>query len=251
MVLKERIINCFNSKACSYDAAADIQPAVALRLADKLSGVAASSILEIGCGTGLFSQYLCQHFPNADLLLTDIAPAMVSACQQRFASNNSKVTVKCLDGEHLGDIQTFDLITSSMTVHWFSAMQESLLNIISKLNPGGRFVFAMLGRNSLSEWRHFCHEHQASIPTPTFPMLQEIQMMFPEMELQVELSKQHYPSAHDFLKTLKEIGANAPVASHVPLSSGMLRRIMRALDASTSHDIAITYEIIYGSYIKK
>ena len=57
-------------------------------------------------------------------MLTDIAPAMVQISQQRFI-NKPKVKVICMDGERLTLPSQFDLITSSMTLHWFSELEES------------------------------------------------------------------------------------------------------------------------------
>lgn len=250
MVLKEKVINCFNSKAYTYAAAADIQPLVAELLASQLSDISARSVLEIGCGTGLFSQYLTQYFPTAKLLLTDIAPAMVEICQERF-KQLSRVSVMCMDGELLTTSTQFDLIASSMTLHWFVDLQQSLQSIIEKLAPGGRFIFAVLGQNSLQEWRHICRVHNASVPTPIFPTGQELQTMIPDLKVQIDVLQQHYHSAQDFLNTLKALGANAAHADHEPLSPGVLRRIMRAFDHASFEGMNITYEIIYGSYIKQ
>lgn len=250
MALKKRIINCFNSKAYGYNQAADIQPLVAKNLADRLMSSRAQQILEIGCGTGMLSQYLMQSFPEANLLLTDIAPAMVSACQESLAPND-KVEVVCMDGEALTTPMTFDLIVSSMTMHWFSDIKNSMASIIAKLAPGGRLMFAMLGDHSLTEWRQACKAANVSIPMPKLPSYREIQKTYPDLKLEVVLEKMHYRNAYQFLKTLKAIGAHAAHADHISYSAGVLRRMMRHLDNLFSNDIEISYEIIYGSYENK
>ncbi len=249
MAFKEKIKNCFNSRAYTYDAGVDIQTRVAERLAQQLPNNAPRNILEIGCGTGLFSQYLLHAYPHAQILLTDIAPAMVTICCERFATA-LHITLSCMDGEFITTTETFDLIVSSMTLHWFTHFKESLQHIIAKLNPGGKFIFAALGQNSLTEWREICRDNHVSIPTPAFFPWQAIQKEFPQLTLQIEIAEQSYSSTFAFLKTLQTIGAHAAQKNHVPFSPGLLRRVMNLFDKQNAQDVSISYEIIYGSYTK-
>ncbi|MDR3477335.1 MAG: methyltransferase [Gammaproteobacteria bacterium] len=249
MALKEKIIKCFNSKAYTYQNAADMQPQVAARLADRFASVSAKNVLEIGCGTGFLSQHLLHSFPDAQLLLTDIAPAMVDITRDRF-QKNANVFVKAMDGEALETSTQFDLIVSSMTLHWFTNFKHSLQQIIEKLTPGGQLVFAMLGKNSLLEWRNIFQEVAIVAPTPAFPDHQKLAQHFPELKIEVEVSEQRYRNTHEFLKTLKAIGAHAAQAKHVVLSSGRLRRLMQRLDRVSPDGVNISYEVVYGSYTK-
>jgi malonyl-ACP O-methyltransferase BioC len=249
MELKKQIINCFNSGAYTYNAAADIQQIVARHLAERLAGVSASSILEIGCGTGLFSQYLPVSFPHAKILLTDIAPLMVQVCEQRFHTHPNIATA-CQDGEALVTPLQFDLIVSSMTLHWFTDFYASMAELITKLNSGGQFIFAMLGENSLLEWRDVCESDSKCRPTPIFPSAEAMKKYFPDLSLQVEVTPIAYADAYQFLKTLKSIGATAADINHITLSPGRLRRLMRAFDRTKASDIDVSYEIIYGCYTK-
>ena len=84
MTLKKQIIRHFNAGASTYDTTASVQARVAHGLTLRLPNVMPHTVLEIGCGTGLFSQYLPTYFPQASLWLTDIAPAMVAKCRQKF-----------------------------------------------------------------------------------------------------------------------------------------------------------------------
>src|SRR5579862_6443089 len=97
---KQNIIKNFNKKASTYGAAAEVQAYVAAQMAQRLKGLRPQSVLEIGCGTGLLSQYLIQLFPHAALLLTDVAPAMLMQCQQSL-SVHPAMDLVCMDGEQL------------------------------------------------------------------------------------------------------------------------------------------------------
>ena len=239
--MKQKIVECFNKGAKTYDLAAPIQTKVAKQLASRIAGWNVQTILEIGCGTGLFSQMLYSTFSKASLLLTDISPNMLEHCRQRFDAV-SRVQFACVDGETLLMQNSFDLIVSNMTLHWFEDIQQSLSTIIKKLNPRGYFAFTMLGANSFPEWQMICDELQISMSMPLLPNIDELCDYFPHMQFDTAIEQRIYPSMYDFLKSLKKIGAHA---TDIPvLSSGKMRSFLRQYN----HEIKISYEIIYGHY---
>jgi len=243
MTIKNKVLAGFNRGAKTYDQAARLQAKIADRLAAKLTGISAQQILEVGCGTGLLSQHLVTQFPQADLLLTDISPAMIEKCRLRLA-DLPNIKLACVDGEVLIDLPTFDLITSSMTLHWFKELESSLRYMQQKLRKGGRLVFAMLTENSLPEWRNICHQFAYPVSTPPFPAMTALRENFAELKFTIETIKEVYSNAHDFLNTLKLLGAVAPRAGYVPLTPGKMRTILRHFNS----EIEITYEVVYGEY---
>jgi len=245
MTNTNKIRTCFNSGAYSYDSEVDIQPKVAQSLAKRLPKKNVQTLVEIGCGTGLLSRYLPSLFPEAAITLSDLAPLMIEVCKKRFEAN-SNVVLKCFNGQNFALTTPADLIVSSMALQWFNDLKNCFQNISKQLNIGGHFVFAMLGKNSLCEWSEVCGKLGNS-PTPVFPSKEEVQSFLPNLKIETEVIHQSYKNTYAFLKKLKSIGANAPREGHIPYSSGMLRQIMRKLD---ERNVCISYEIIYGSYIK-
>ena len=244
--MKERVRECFNKGAESYDSAAIVQAKVAKYLSKRIPKIIPHTILEIGCGTGLFSQEILAFFPKASILLIDIAPVMVETCKMRFKDFLNVETIS-MDGELLKDLDfSFDLIISSMSLHWFTEISASFNKIISKLSSGGQFVFAMLGNNSLPEWREICNQHNFPNPMPSLPQVQRLKQDFPHIEFEIETLTQSYNSIYDFLTTLKKIGAVATHENYAKSSSGALRQLVRRFD----EEIIISYEIIYGVYKK-
>src|SRR3990167_10355726 len=156
-IIKKQIINRFNKSVSTYDSAAQMQSEIATRLVSRLSTLSPQSILEIGCGTGLLSDHLLALFPKTPLFLTDISPAMIAHCRQRFL-NQSHIQFICQDGEKLMTQSIFDLIISNMTFHWFSDIQKSVTQLLNQLTPDGKFIFTLLGENSFHEWRAICHQ---------------------------------------------------------------------------------------------
>jgi malonyl-CoA O-methyltransferase len=245
MIIKEQVTNHFNAGALSYEAVAQMQAQVAMELTARIPSTSVHSVLEIGCGTGLLSQYLPTLFPNATIWLTDIAPAMVKECTQRFMQQ-ARIKTVCVDGECFSFATQFDLITSSMVLHWFTDISQALLHIRRQLMPGGYFVFSILGENSLHEWRDLCTENAVQWGTPVFPSPQILQDALPGLELSVVTYRETYPSAHAFLNVLKKLGATAPHAGYTALSAGKLRSVLRRFESK----MTISYEVIYGSYRK-
>lgn len=245
MIIKKEVTAGFNRGALTYNGAAKLQEKVAKELSLRLSGIEASEILEVGCGTGLLSQYLFQSFPQAEFVLIDIASKMIDVCHQRFNHAN-KINLLCADGEALAINQDFNLIASSMTIHWFANPLESMQKLALQLKPGGKFIFSMLGTSSLSEWKSICSEFNVSDATPIFPDFNFVRKELSEFVFEKKLIKHSYKNIQDFLSSLKLLGATTPRKDYTPLPSGKLREIMRVYNMP----LEISYEIIYGEYSK-
>ena len=241
--MKQKIINNFNHGARTYNSSADVQAFVAQQLASRLKLTSVNHILEIGCGTGMYTQHLIKRFPNASLLLTDIASQMVQACQERF-SHNTLIKAVCVDGEKIETDKQFDLITSSMTLHWFENFKKGFDTLIKHLTPGGQIVFSMLGSESLYEWREICQDENVAVGTPLFPDKKTLQQEMPNLQIEVAMYKHFYKSAYEYLSSLKALGANTTLSEHTPVSAGKLRQLLRKY----ADGIEISYEIIYGCY---
>lgn len=243
---KKAVVKNFDRRASTYTAHAEMQAYIALQLADQLRDIQPKSVLEIGCGTGLLTQHLIRLFPEADLVITDIAPGMVQQCQQSMQPHPS-IKFACMDGEQFELEQQFGLIVSSMTMHWFTDLQRSCIDITNQLQRGGHFIFSILGENSFHEWREICQQFNVAVGTPIFPAEHLLQTMLPNVELTVATYQQTYPSAYAFLNSLKTIGAITPRMRYNPLSSGQLRQMLRQFNS----EITISYEVIYGKYTRK
>ncbi|MCD6039633.1 MAG: putative methltransferase, enzyme of biotin synthesis [Gammaproteobacteria bacterium] len=243
---KHKLIRNFNQRADTYTAAAEVQACVAERLATKMSSLQPQTILEIGCGTGLLSQWLVKFFPTASLLLTDLAPAMIAQCQKTLPFHSS-ITFACMDGEQITVSQPYDLIVSNMTLHWFHDLQKSYIDITHHLQRGGQFIFSLLGENSFKEWHTLCNAFKVPIATPILPADHLLQTMLPSVEIEVETYQHTYASVYAFLSSLKKIGAVTPRVGYIPLSASQLRQIFRKVHG----EFKLSYEVIYGRYVRK
>ena len=240
---KSRIAEAFDAQAAAYDTVAPVQAEIARRLAARIKArtPAPRRILEIGCGTGLLSTHLAAAFPESELILTDIAPAMLERCRARLGGHP---TYHLLDGEHPDPLPgSFDLIASSLAFQWFSDLGGALARLGQKLAPNGRLHFATLGNETFKEWRTAHAALALPCGTPIYPGAETFPWPenFPH-SLEAEFLLQPYASGRDFARSLKTLGAREPAPGYRPLSPGAMRRLLASLEGG----FEATYHVIYG-----
>lgn len=191
-------------------------------------------ILEIGCGTGFLTRHLADLFPRAEITVTDISPAMVKNCERSFAGAGRSFHV--MDGENPHLRGPFDLIVSGMTFQWFERPRETLQKLRNLLMPDGKIVYSTLGKNSFHEWKSAL----ARLDLPCGVLDGQT----PENILKTENLTLQFPSGPDFLASLRNVGARAPVPGYRPLSPRQLKTALALFE--DAFDSKITYEVHYA-----
>jgi len=120
------------------------------RLVDYLPPVAAR-VLELGCGTGNLSLLVAARHPAAAFTLVDGAVEMVAVARQRVAAAHPgcAVTGVAARFEELAlPPGSFDLVTSSISLHHVADKAALFRQLFALLAPGGSLVYAdqMRGR---------------------------------------------------------------------------------------------------------
>ncbi|HBV75388.1 MULTISPECIES: malonyl-ACP O-methyltransferase BioC [Vibrio] len=146
---KRAIAQAFGKAAKTYDEHAAFQRNVGhcllKLLPHDLSGL---SILDLGCGTGYFSQQLALR--GAQVTAFDLSDAMLEQCRLRCR----QLSVEYIQGdaETLSfESEQFNIIFSSLAIQWcddLDALVKSLINIIQ---PSGKVIFSTLLEGSLFE----------------------------------------------------------------------------------------------------
>src|SRR6185437_4381972 len=144
----------FGAHAESYELHAGFQRAVADHLSQYLPELKQPCVLELGCGTGLFSRHLVSSYPDGSFVLTDVAPAMIAECRRNLEpAKTAHISYEVMDAGQAGGHAGLDLIVSSMTLHWLPDPAASLNRLRALLAPDGTLLFATLGQESFTEWR--------------------------------------------------------------------------------------------------
>jgi malonyl-CoA O-methyltransferase len=226
----------FGARASSYELDAGLQRAVADKLACFLPALDRPRVLELGCGTGLFSRHLVKLYPHGHFVLTDVAPAMIAECRRNVAGlGPAHISFEVMDAGEAGGYAGLDLIVSSMTLHWLPDPVASLERLSRLLVPNGVLLYATLGPESFAEWRAtLAGEGLPSgiVEIPRLPGILEEERLVPDAD------------ALSFLRRIKAVGGLTPKEGYAPLSPGALRRAIHAADSK--HDGRITWHIVYG-----
>ncbi|WP_071147514.1 class I SAM-dependent methyltransferase [Bacteroides ihuae] len=100
-------------------------------------------ILDLGAGTGIFSQFVLEKYPQAEITLLDFSEQMLTVARERFA-NLKNVSFQIADMTLFEPQGKYDAVISSLAIHHLSdeGKQELFRKINGILNEGGFFVNA-------------------------------------------------------------------------------------------------------------
>jgi malonyl-CoA O-methyltransferase len=192
-------------------------------------------VLELGCGTGLFSRHLLAHYPDGRFLFTDLAPSMVEQCRRNLAvASKQRVAFEIMDAARPTADGPFDLIATSMTLHWLADPAAALTTLRRQLTPGGVLIYATISGKSFPEWREVLAAQGLPVGLLEIP------------ELPGVIDEERIVADHDslgFLRRMKAVGGLTPREGYTALPPGRLRRAIRAADRQHGH---ITWHIVYG-----
>ncbi|MFV5491788.1 malonyl-ACP O-methyltransferase BioC [Acinetobacter sp. ASP199] len=103
-------------------------------------------ILEIGCGSGLFTRQLLQHYSFDQLFLNDLYPEV----KQHF-EEDAQIYWGIGNVETLPLPQSLDLVVSCSALQWVQQLEALLVKIHQALNPSGWLCFASYAQDNLKE----------------------------------------------------------------------------------------------------
>ncbi|MDQ0229089.1 class I SAM-dependent methyltransferase [Metabacillus malikii] len=144
--MHNRVVDTFNQLASVYEHTVDTmslynseyeRPAMMQQLPQDLQDL---NILDAGCAAGWYTEQLVDR--GAHVVATDISPEMVSATKRRIGN---KANVLCLDlqGELPFEDRTFDIIISSLTLHYLKEWGPTLKEFQRVLKPDGLLLFSI------------------------------------------------------------------------------------------------------------
>lgn len=173
LIDKQRIANSFSNAAKTYDSLADLQREIGSKLLECLPVQRPDEVLDLGCGTGYFTPALRHKYPQAYLYNLDLALGMLRYARANRPADNAGWV--CADAESLplAD-KSIGLIYSSLAIQWCEDLTRLFSEIQRVLKPGGQFVFATLGPETLAELRTAWAAADAHIHVNQFVGQQEL-----------------------------------------------------------------------------
>ena len=145
--IRYQIAKSFGEASQSYDVSARLQRFSGKHLMPWLPNRNDLMVLDLGCGTGFFTDILAQRFERVFGL--DISGKMLS-----FAKGNRDKQITWLHGDAyklpLQD-KSVDLVYSNLMIQWCDDLSVVLNEILRVLKPGGLFIFSTLVDGTLFE----------------------------------------------------------------------------------------------------
>lgn len=115
----------------------EIRAALLQRSAD-LERVPAARLLDIGCGTGVYSRLLARH-TRANVVGVDVTVSLLHTTQRASPANLRFAAADASELPFPGE--TFDAVVGNAVLHHLP-LERSVPELIRVLKPGGRFCFA-------------------------------------------------------------------------------------------------------------
>ena len=229
---------------------------VAVRLTERLDDIKRRFLvaLDLGCHTGDVAQALGQRSAVETLVQSDLSSAMA-----RQAGGPSGLALSA-DEEALPFAPaSFDLVLSSLSLHWVNDLPGALFQIRQILKPDGLFLAAMLGGGTLAELRTAFVEAElearggAGSHVAPFAdvrdagnLLQRAGFALPVAD--AETITVTYPDVFALMRDLRGMGETNAGTLQAPLHRDSLNRaaeIYRTNYADDDGRIRASFEIIY------
>lgn len=106
-----------------------------------VAGDKPSTVLDIGCGTGLFASRLRQALPNSRVFGLDLVADMLAQGAPRWKHHADTVFPVQGDSEHLPFASgSFDFITCANSFHHYPNQDQAVAEMHRVLKPGGRLL---------------------------------------------------------------------------------------------------------------
>lgn len=243
---QERIAQAFSKAANDYDRAARIQQAIAEQLAQRVLNeplVGRFRVLEIGAGTGFLSRFLLNKISGGEWILTDISAEMLKKCQEQITDSRARFLVTDANTPPPGN---YDLVISNLAFQWLDDLPSTVQLLTNRLAPDGRLLFSTLGVDTFREWKQLYQKWGWKCGTRSYPSaieLENLQIHQGHVKIEQEWKIEKYNDGWDFVKNIKNIGANIPQPHYQLLPPQSLKKLLQ----SAGQNFYVTYHILYGS----
>lgn len=246
----------FERAAASYDAAAVLQREIGQRLLERLDymRIQPRTVLDLGCGTGLALDDLCQRYRKAQVIGLDFAAGMLARARRRgHWRNRPRALCGDIDRLPLAD-DSVDLVFSNATLQWSNDLAGCFAELYRVLRPNGLLLFTTFGPDTLIELRRAWVEADGDAHVSRFIDMHDIgdqlvRARFADPVMDCERLTLTYAEVKDLMADMKALGTQNRLSSRRRglTSRERLRRMTAAYEQFRADGrLPSTWEVIYG-----
>jgi malonyl-CoA O-methyltransferase len=248
VVDKKQMRQSFGQASQSYDGMATLQRQVGRELINKVSLANDALVLDVGCGTGFFTQQLHEVACLENILALDIALPMLLKTRQRIECGKI-----CADAEQLPFIDnSISGVVSNLALQWCTNLELMFADVKRVLGANGQFVFSTFGASALHELKAAWAVVDDYPHVNEFCSLAEIGAKlqaagFADVQLEKQTYYRKYASVIELMRELKGIGAhNVSYQRNKALTGkGKIQAMCAAYPVDEDGRITASFEIIY------
>ncbi len=237
---KSLVQSRFSRSSSTYDKEATMQQRIASHLwalwqTHMNEAIKPEHIIEIGYGTGTFTQLYAKKLSPVTLQLWDLVPP-----QSATGLPGEKI---CCDAETSIMNQpdaSVDAIVSTSAIQWFNSISAFLRQSLRVLRPGGVLVASTFGSHTFRELT------QAGMPTLPYMSINSIRAIIPDgfetIDIHEGIITKMFDSPMDVLRHMKATGVNALRRNASPT---LTRTLITQYPLSNDNRASLTYNPIY------
>ncbi|AMA64857.1 Malonyl-[acyl-carrier protein] O-methyltransferase [Candidatus Arsenophonus lipoptenae] len=242
---KQAIAHAFGRAAKNYDNIALFQQQSGQYLFNCLSSIPSNIILDVGCGTGYFSDQW--RLTGKQVIALDLSAAMLAIAQQKKVA---KIYIQA-DMEYLPIAdESIDLCFSHLAIQWCSNLYTPLSELYRITKKGGVIGFSTLIDGSLKELQQCWKKIDNNKHINSFMTFQQIKQTCHSWKY--SLKKQSwlltYPSFICLLRSIKGVGATYLINGRQQQGLMTKNQLEKLIDyyPHSNKQFPLTYNLVYG-----
>lgn len=260
---KRQVRRAFDRAAASYDASAGLQQEVGRRLLERTECMKIDPrlVVDAGCGTGFGGRLLLERFAKSRVIGLDVAPSMLHVARGSRPAWKRLLAGLRRDGYVCGDLEALpladacaDMLWSNLAMQWCNDLATMFSGVRRVLRPGGLFIFATFGPDTLKELRQAFSALDGYPHVSHFPDMHDIgdtllRAGFAAPVMEMEMFTLTYPDLRGVMADLKAIGAHNAAAGRRRgmMGKGEWARLEAAYEQFRREGrLPASYEVIYG-----
>ena len=135
-----------------YQVNSSVQYQYAMENLHRLRLCGDESLLDIGCGDGKISRELKRLLPKGEVVGIDASEEMVSFAKKHHERPDLQgLSFYVMDAARIQFDRSFDVVFSSLALHWVKDQKSVLRGVNRCMKPGARLFFQMTGQGSMEK----------------------------------------------------------------------------------------------------